>query len=126
MASPKTFYTKDVVNELSFLLVTHTTYFDIRFGRYKFWKSGFNTDLVLDRLGIHALGQAFGPQDGWNLLGSEYTIWRLLSQLSNAYSSHDFDDHHNGYSHSTTALMRSVSGSPEIRFFNGFETWIWF
>jgi hypothetical protein len=64
MASPKTFYTKDVVNELSFLLVTHTTYFDIRFGRYKFWKSGFNTDLVLDRLGIHALGQAFGPQDG--------------------------------------------------------------
>ncbi len=33
MTSPETLYTKNVVKELSFLLVTHTTCFDIRFGR---------------------------------------------------------------------------------------------
>jgi hypothetical protein len=32
---------------------------------------------------------------------------------------HDFDNHSNGYSHSKTALMWSVSGLPEIRFFDG-------
>jgi hypothetical protein len=49
-------YTKDVVNELSFLLVTHTTCFDIWFGRYGFLKSGFSAGQILDRLGIHVLG----------------------------------------------------------------------
>jgi hypothetical protein len=34
MTSPETSYTKDVANELSFLLVTHMTCFDLRFGRY--------------------------------------------------------------------------------------------
>jgi hypothetical protein len=34
---------------------------------------------------------------------------------------HDFYNHSNGYSRSKTALVRSVSGSPEICFFNGFE-----
>jgi hypothetical protein len=41
MTSPETLYTKNVVNELSFLLVTHTTCFDIQFGRYGVLKSGY-------------------------------------------------------------------------------------
>jgi hypothetical protein len=55
-------YTKNVVNELSFLPVTHMTYLDIWFGCYEFFKSDFCTDQVLDRLVIQVLGQVFGPQ----------------------------------------------------------------
>jgi hypothetical protein len=63
MNSPETLYTKNVINELSFLLVTHTTCFDIRFGRYGFLKSGFSAGQILDRMGIQLLGQVFGLQD---------------------------------------------------------------
>jgi hypothetical protein len=52
MTSPETLYMKNVINDLRFLLVTHTTCFDIRFDRYGFLKSSFNTDQVLDILGI--------------------------------------------------------------------------
>jgi hypothetical protein len=38
MTSQETLYTKNIVNELSFLLVTHTTCFNTRFGRYEFLK----------------------------------------------------------------------------------------
>jgi hypothetical protein len=61
---PETLYTKIISNELSFLLVTHMAYFDIRFGRYGILKSGFSTGQILDRLGIPVLGQVFRPQDG--------------------------------------------------------------
>jgi hypothetical protein len=40
MISPETSYTKNVANELSFLLVTHVTWFDIRFGLYGILMSG--------------------------------------------------------------------------------------
>jgi hypothetical protein len=74
MISPETLYTKNVVNELSFLLVTHMTYFDLRFSRYGFLNSDFSAGQILHRLGIHVLGQVFGPQDVQNLLRSEYKI----------------------------------------------------
>jgi hypothetical protein len=64
MTSQETLYMKIVINELSFLLVTHVTCFDIRFGRYGFLKSVFCAGLILDRLSIQVLGQVFGPQDG--------------------------------------------------------------
>jgi hypothetical protein len=64
MTSPETLYMKNVSNELSFLMVTHTTYFDIRFSHYRFLKSGFSARQILDSLGIQVLGQVFGPQDG--------------------------------------------------------------
>jgi hypothetical protein len=64
MTSPETSYMKNVANKLSFLLVTHMTCFDIRFGRYGFLKSGFSARQILDILGIQVLGQVFGPQDG--------------------------------------------------------------
>jgi hypothetical protein len=40
MTTLETLYMKNSVNELIFPLVTHTAYFDRRFGRYKFLKSG--------------------------------------------------------------------------------------
>jgi hypothetical protein len=63
MTSSETLYMKNVVNELSFLLVTHMTCFDIRFSLYGFLKSGFSAGQILDRLGIQVLGQVFGPVD---------------------------------------------------------------
>jgi hypothetical protein len=41
MTSPKALYMKNTVNEHSFLLVTHMVYFNTRFGRYGFLKSGY-------------------------------------------------------------------------------------
>jgi hypothetical protein len=69
---PETLYMKNSVNKLSFLLVTHMTCFDTWFGRYRFFKSGYSTDQILDRLNIHVLYQVFGPQELQNLLGFEY------------------------------------------------------
>jgi hypothetical protein len=64
---------KDVINKLNFLLVTHMTCFNIRFDRYRFLKSAFSARQILDSLGIQVLGHVFGAQEGWDLLGSEYT-----------------------------------------------------
>jgi hypothetical protein len=63
MTSPETLYMQNVTNDLSFLPVAHMTCFDMRFDRYGFLKSGFNTDQVLDRLVIQVLGPVFGLQD---------------------------------------------------------------
>jgi hypothetical protein len=60
----ETLYTKNVINERRFLLVTHMTYFDIWFGRYGILKTGFSAGQILDRLSIQVLGQVFWPQDG--------------------------------------------------------------
>jgi hypothetical protein len=50
MTSLETSYMKNITNELSFHLVTHTTHFDIRFCHYGFLKSGYVAELILDRL----------------------------------------------------------------------------
>jgi hypothetical protein len=55
---------KNVINELSFPLVTHTTYFDTQFGSYGFLKSGYRAGHILGRLGIQVLDQVFGSQEG--------------------------------------------------------------
>jgi hypothetical protein len=64
MTSPETLYTKNVVNKLRFLLVSHMTCFDVRFDRYRFLKLGFSAGQILERLGIQVLCQVFVPQDG--------------------------------------------------------------
>jgi hypothetical protein len=61
MTLPETFYTKDAVNESSFLLVTHMTSFEIHINRYEFLKSDFTAEQILDRLAIQAFDQIFGP-----------------------------------------------------------------
>jgi hypothetical protein len=50
MTSVETLYKKEVINELSFLLVTHTTCFDTWLGRYGFLNLGYGAELILDRL----------------------------------------------------------------------------
>jgi hypothetical protein len=62
MTTPETMYMKNVVNELGFFLVSHTTCFDTWFDRYEFLKSGFIVGQILDRLVIQVLGQIFGPE----------------------------------------------------------------
>jgi hypothetical protein len=42
---------KVVVNELSFPLVTHTAYYDVRFDSYGILKLGRGAENFLDRLG---------------------------------------------------------------------------
>jgi hypothetical protein len=60
---PRISYTKNVANELSFLLVTHTTCFNIWFGCYCILNSDFSSGQILERLGIQVLDQIIGPQD---------------------------------------------------------------
>jgi hypothetical protein len=48
MASPETLNTKVVVNELSFPLVTHTTYSDARFDSYGILNSRQGAENFLD------------------------------------------------------------------------------
>jgi hypothetical protein len=48
MTSSETSYMKNVANELRFLLVTHTTCFDIRFGRYGALKFCFSSGQAMD------------------------------------------------------------------------------
>jgi hypothetical protein len=50
MTFPETSHTKNVANELSFLLVTHMTHFDIRFDCYGILKPCFRSGHVMDRL----------------------------------------------------------------------------
>jgi hypothetical protein len=68
MTSPETSYIKNVTNEFSFLLVTHTTYFDIRFGHYSILKSGS----ISGQIGTQVFDLVFEPERGRNLLGFEY------------------------------------------------------
>jgi hypothetical protein len=64
MSSPETSHTKNVANELSFPLVTHTTHFDIRFGRYGILNSCFSSGHVMDILdcscSVRILGHMMG------------------------------------------------------------------
>jgi hypothetical protein len=45
MTSPETLYTKNSINEHRFPLVTHMAYFDTRFHRYGFLKSGYGAEM---------------------------------------------------------------------------------
>jgi hypothetical protein len=74
MTSPETLHTKDVINEVISLLITHIAYFGIRFDCYDFFNSGFTAGQFLDRLVIQVLGEVFGAQDEWNSLRFENMI----------------------------------------------------
>jgi hypothetical protein len=64
MTSPETSYTKNIINELSFLLVTHTTHFDMRFGRYGALKICFSFGQVMDILDCMCLVRLLGHTMG--------------------------------------------------------------
>jgi hypothetical protein len=64
MTSPETLHTKNVSNELSFPLVTHTTHLDIRFGRYDILNFCISFGQAIDRLkcrcSVRFLGRKMG------------------------------------------------------------------
>jgi hypothetical protein len=64
MNFPETLHMKNVVTELSFPLVTHTTHFDKRFGCYGNLKSCFSSRHDLDKLdyrwSVRFLGRKMG------------------------------------------------------------------
>jgi hypothetical protein len=64
MTSSETSDMKYVVNELNFLLVTHMTHFDIRFGRYGILNSCFSYGKGYGQIGLLVFGQVFRPQEG--------------------------------------------------------------
>jgi hypothetical protein len=64
MTSPETSYMKNVTNELSFMLVTHTTYFDRRFSHYSILNSGSSSGQISDRLGHKCLIRFLGHKGG--------------------------------------------------------------
>jgi hypothetical protein len=110
MTSPENSYMKNVTNELRFLVVTHTTCFDIRFGRYDILKSGFSSGQILDRLGVQVLDQVFWPKDSetpWDLNTSS-EVNKLSFPMPS--QTHVFDNCSNGYGRLSTAHVRSPAG----------------
>jgi hypothetical protein len=63
MTSPETLNTKVTINELSFPLVTHTTFFDARFDSYVMLMSGQGAEHLLDRLDILRNDQVLRAED---------------------------------------------------------------
>jgi hypothetical protein len=51
MTSRETLHTKNAVNKYRFTSVTHMAYSDTRFGRYEFLNSGYDAEVILDRMG---------------------------------------------------------------------------
>jgi hypothetical protein len=82
----ETLNTKVAINELRFLLVTHTGYSDARFDSYGILKSGRGAENFLDRLVRPANDQDLRVEDARILARIVYKYRRSLTQLSNAYS----------------------------------------
>jgi hypothetical protein len=114
MTSPETLYMKNVINELIFLVVTHMTCFDIRFGRYRFLKSEFSVRQILDRLVYRCLVRFLGHkigETGWSLHTRSED--HLLS-FPTPTQTHVSDINRHSYGHFSTATC-GVSGLLENR-----------
>jgi hypothetical protein len=82
MTSSETLYTKNAVNKLSFLLVTHTAYSDTRFGRYRFLKSGYGAELIRDRMDRWLNFSGLRPKSyGAELIRDKMDRWLNFSGL---------------------------------------------
>jgi hypothetical protein len=110
IASPETSYTKNVTNELNFLLVAHTTCFDIRFGRHGILISGSIS-------GRFWTGWHTTVWSGFWATKEGETCWGLKTKtednkliFQSITQTHVFDKHNNGYGHLSTVRMRSSLG----------------
>jgi hypothetical protein len=81
---------RNAVNELSFLLVTHTVDFDAWFSSYGVLNSGQAAENFLDRLDIPMKDQDLRVEDARILTRVVNEFRRSLIQLSNAYSNAHF------------------------------------
>jgi hypothetical protein len=89
---------KNAVNELSFLLITHTDYFDTRFGCYGFLKLGYGAELFWT---------AWTLERNPSFKRLDYGFVAYLPSSSTPTQSHDFGNHSNGYDRPKTVLVRS-------------------
>jgi hypothetical protein len=103
LTSPETLYTKHAVNELSFLVVTHTTCFNIRFDRYEFLKLGFSVGQILDRLVYRGLVRFLGHEMGETCWVRNTRSEAHLLSFSTPTQTHVSDVHSHGYGHFSTA-----------------------
>jgi hypothetical protein len=86
MTFPETLNTKVADSNLSFLLVTHMAYSNVRFGNYGILKSGRGAENFLDRLCRPANDQVLRAEDAQNMTRVVYKFRRPLTQLSNSNS----------------------------------------
>jgi hypothetical protein len=89
MTSLETSSMKIVANKLSFLLVTHTTYFDIRFGRYEILKTCSSSSRFWTHWVYRHLIRLLGHNEGENCWGlntsSEITNSAFLRLLKHMF-----------------------------------------
>jgi hypothetical protein len=86
MTFPETLNTKVSVSELSFPLVIHMPYSDVRFDSYEILKSGRGAENFLDRLCRPVNDQVLGAEDARILARVVYKFRGPLTQILNAYS----------------------------------------
>jgi hypothetical protein len=110
MASRETLYTKNVVNELRFLMVTPTTCFNIRFDRCEFLNSGFSVGQILERLVYRCLVRFLGLKIGETCWGINIRSEDHSLSFSAPTQTHISDTHSNGYGYFSTTTC-GVSGS---------------
>jgi hypothetical protein len=109
MTSPEILYMKNVVNELNFLLVTHTTCFDTRFDRYEFLNLGFSVGQILDRLVYRCLVRFLVHKIGQTCWGLHTRSEDHLLSFPTPTQTHISHTHSHGYGHFSTATC-GVSG----------------
>jgi hypothetical protein len=104
--SPETSHTKNVTNELSFLVVTHTTHFDIRFDCYGILKSYFSSRHVMDRLDCSCSVRFLGHKMGETCQGLNTTSKRNCVSFPTPRQTPVSDNRTNGYGHLSTTTCR--------------------
>jgi hypothetical protein len=125
MTSTETLNPKDTINKHSFPLVTLMVLSEGWFGRYRLSMTGPGAELFWTYWTLESSCSFRGPK--WVKLG-EVCLW-ILQLTCSAFQClliHTISI--------TTVMVTTVqrqrscgvSGSPEIRFFNGFKTWIRF
>jgi hypothetical protein len=105
---------KNVINELIFLLVTGTTHFDIRFGRYGILRSGSNSGQILDRLGHKCLIGFLGHKDGETCWALNTKTARYQLSFPTPTQTYVFDNRSNGYGCLGTAHMWSSAIAEKL------------
>jgi hypothetical protein len=106
MTSQETSYMNNIVIELRFLLVTHTTCFDLWFSRYRI----LNQVSVLDRFlidWVYCLVRFLGYKMGEPCWGLNTKCGGNKLRFPTPTQTHVFDNRSNGYSHLSTTHVRS-------------------
>ncbi len=109
MTSLETSHTRNVANDLSFPLVTHTASSNTRFDSYEFSKQ----TVVLNgsgQIGNWSKTSGLGYKMDEDQQGLIMNFAVNFLSFSTPTQPHGFDNHSNGYGHSRIMLMQSVSG----------------